>query len=213
MDLLEYAHLCKRSYHPRHSRRDRIVRSRSHVSLVRPRDHHVIVCTRGSRDWDHVWTNADVRTVSCGDDLRFHRGFWKAAHHLWDPLHLSWYDDAIPITFTGHSMGGAISVALACLMHAARPNRPVRVVTFGSPCYGRGTWLDPFPIENYLLRNDLVTSLPRHLHRFGSNRWIESDALPSPHQPYGIVRYHTIENYIRSIRRSSNARAKDSVPL
>lgn len=160
------------------------------------------MAARGSQDWDHVWTNVDVRTVPCGAGRSFHRGFWNAAGHLWDEMRDDPFRSERPITFAGHSMGGAIAVALALLAHDARPDHPVRAVTFGAPRYGTGPWTDPFPVENHVLPRDLVTTLPHHLTHFGSVVCIPTETIPSLYQPHGILKYHAIETYVREIRRA-----------
>lgn len=210
MRPIHLAKLCKISYGMDHKskRSHTTVHSKSHTSTIRTRTDRQIIATRGSKDFEHVWTNVDLRTLPWNEDgIRFHRGFYRAAEHLWTELKPE-IEGTHPLFFTGHSMGGAISIALARMAHEAKPDRPIRVVTFGSPRYGSEPYDPPFSIENFVLEHDLVVQIPQHMHHFGTTWVIPTKELPNPYRPYGIVRYHSIEHYIH--RLSSAERAAES---
>lgn len=194
---LYLAKLCRLSYADVHHHKrvyNRVV-SRSHTSILRKRNDCTIVATRGSKDFEHVWTNVDIRMTPWNETIGFHCGFYRAAQHLWEELRPQLIEGE-RLLFTGHSMGGPISVALAKFVCDHDLSKDVRVVTFGSPRYGSAA-LDPgFEVSNFVLEHDLVIQIPQHMTRFGETIVIQTDNLPNPYLPYGIVRYHSIENYI-----------------
>lgn len=194
---LYLARLCKLSYLDSNSMQSNrhVIRSQSHTSIVQPFGNRRIIATSGSKDFEHVWTNMDLRTVPLTNTIRFHRGFYRGAEEVWQSLEAE-IDDDVPLLLTGHSMGGAISVALAHFVCGKQPGRSVRVVTFGSPRYSTKAKRLSFPIDNYVLEHDLVVKLPQYMHHVGRIRTIPTADLPNPYHPRGIVRYHSIEHYI-----------------
>lgn len=182
----------------------KVVRSKRHTSIIQTFGDRRIIATSGSRDFEHVWMNMDLRTIPLNDTTRFHRGFYRGAEELWNELEKEVDQTEDPLLFTGHSMGGAISVALAHFVQNASPSRHVHVVTFGSPRYASSEKaLKPtFPIDNFVLEYDLVIKLPQYMRHMGKLRTIPTSDLPNPYHPRGIVRYHSIEHYIDKLKRT-----------
>lgn len=184
----------------------KVVRSKRHTSIIQSFGDRRIVATSGSRDFEHVWTNMDLRTIPLSDTIRFHRGFYRGAEELWKELEKEVDQSEEPLLFTGHSMGGALSVALAHFVQQRSPTRNVRVVTFGAPRYASSTpskAMNPtFPIDNFVLEYDLVVKLPQYMRHMGKIRTIPTSDLPNPYHPHGIIRYHSIEHYVDKLKRA-----------
>lgn len=92
-----------------------------------------------------------------------HSGFGKGAAAAWDEMRRPLPADR-PVTFTGHSLGGALALALGSLHAYWRPAVPFRVVTFGAPRVG---FLNPLlrlrkaqEIAMYRRLGDVVPGLP-----------------------------------------------------
>ena len=103
-----------------------------------------------------------------------HSGFGNGAEAIWPRLHA--YHRALPagvvVTYTGHSLGGALALVLTAI-HAQRLARvPFRVVTFGAP---RIAFLNPWlghlarsglEAVEYQRSGDIVPDVPlRPLYR------------------------------------------------
>jgi pimeloyl-ACP methyl ester carboxylesterase len=103
-----------------------------------------------------------------------HSGFAKGAEAIWprlDSYHCA-LPNGVAVTYTGHSLGGALALVLAAI-HARRVARiPFRVVTFGAP---RIAFLNPwlgrlarsgFEAIEYQRAGDIVPDVPlRPLYR------------------------------------------------
>lgn len=74
-------------------------------------------------------------------------------------------NDSKPIVYSGHSLGGAASVAAGYIDFLRTPARPRTAVTFGCPLTRGKQGLDnrTFPICRVWNENDMVPSLPFHL--------------------------------------------------
>jgi len=105
-------------------------------------DGHVVVSFRGSSNIDNWHRNMNMRTVDDGFGNKVHGGFKSA----WDDMK-PYVDSALHeifhggeftnnVTFTGHSLGGAISqLATADYMREQNP-RLIYTVTYASPTVG-----------------------------------------------------------------------------
>lgn len=94
-----------------------------------------------------------------------HGGFGRGARAAWAEMSPILSRDKL-ITFTGHSLGGGLALALAGLHARDRPAARFRVVTFGAP---RVAFLDPGlgrklslggPNALYVRAGDIVPDLP-----------------------------------------------------
>lgn len=132
----------------------------------------------GIKDW--LLTNADnfliqpsgeigIDFAAAGVGARFHRGFMRALHEIWQPaiteiqrLHS---EKERPIWVTGHSLGGALAILAAWRMQ--QNFIPIhQVVTFGSPMVGNDVAMAAFEREfagrilRYVDQPDVVPWLP-----------------------------------------------------
>lgn len=94
-----------------------------------------------------------------------HAGFGLGARAAWAEMAPILSTDKL-ITFTGHSLGGGLALALAAMHVCARPTTRFRVVTFGAP---RVAFLNPGmgrllrlggPNALYARAGDIVPNLP-----------------------------------------------------
>ena len=140
---------------------------------------YIIISIRGTKflyDW---LTNLNALSVSVrnrGQTLQFHRGFFRAARSLFQPLTMELnqiIDDPVPIYVTGHSLGGAIAAIVFGVwkLHLTdsknKPNDTRRIVTphssytFGMPRYANFSTIvsirTPFHIYN---EKDIVPDVP-----------------------------------------------------
>jgi len=154
---------------------------------VAENDGAVVVAFRGSqapttldglKDW--LLTDADDHLIipegregtdfaAAGVEARFHRGFMRALHEIWEPL-LAAVTEAVeagdrPLWITGHSLGG--SLALLAAWRLQRNFITVHeVVTFGAPMIGNLTAAQAFEQEfagkifRYVNLEDPIPLLP-----------------------------------------------------
>lgn len=87
-----------------------------------------------------------------------HAGFLKGGRRAAEFL-VNKLDKSKPVYFTGHSLGGALSLMCAVKLHAV--GYTVRWVGFGSPKCQFTKKLYPFPQTNYRFRSDIVPTMPR----------------------------------------------------
>ena len=107
-----------------------------HYALL-PRADEVVVALPGTHptdalDWLRDISLWPVRVRGVGF---VHSGFGLGAQAAWVRMAPMLSHDK-PITFTGHSLGGALAVCLAALHAYERPDTPLRVVSFGAPRVG-----------------------------------------------------------------------------
>ena len=136
------------------------------------RDKAVLVVARGTEAsrgvLDDIRQNFKTRPVRLGEGS-VHRGYFDGAWALWPQIANHLAHLALPVTLTGHSMGGAIATVLAGLLQAeARhmqsggPPVATQLVTFGSPMVGDAelvAWLK-VPHSRYVNGHDAATLWP-----------------------------------------------------
>ncbi|MGD0564524.1 MAG: hypothetical protein ABSA66_15715 [Roseiarcus sp.] len=79
-----------------------------------------------------------------------HAGFGEGGEALFQRVSEATAAETRPLTFAGHSLGGALAQALAAVFAARAPGRKFRVVTFGAPRVG---FLNPW--FSHLVRRGL----------------------------------------------------------
>jgi triacylglycerol lipase len=129
-------------------------------------------------------------------DLGFcHRGFARGAR-----LFMSQYvPTGNPVTLVGHSLGGALALAVGGIM-AARGFRPIKIVTFGAPRVGMSkflTTLEGVEIHQYRNGNDPVTELPLALWPFLFRQARPSIAIGKPRA--NPIDCHFVANYVAEL--------------
>ncbi len=149
-------------------------KSGNHVSLYRIANAPgAILCFRGTnklRQWIMNLTALPVAWSCTGvegdDEVCVHQGFQILFDRVWPLLEPALRDCDGPLTFTGHSLGGAF----ATLAALASPVKPASLVTFGSPRVGNQAMVDRLaglPIHRIVNHHDLVALLPQREPRLG----------------------------------------------
>jgi hypothetical protein len=107
-----------------------------HYALL-PRENEIVVALSGTHptdvlDWlrDFSFWPTWVRGIGY-----VHSGFGLGARAAWERMAAILSTDKL-ITFTGHSLGGALAICLAATHACERPDVAFRVVTFGAPRVG-----------------------------------------------------------------------------
>ncbi len=89
-----------------------------------------------------------------------HAGFLKGAQGLMDGGVTRHVKDTLPTVLVGHSMGGAVSLLLALMLHSAG-YEIAEWVGFGTPRTFIGSRKLPFAATSYRNGGDLVPMVPR----------------------------------------------------
>ena len=113
-----------------------------------------LVAFRGTADERDLWRDLDAVRVPEGTG-EVHRGFQKALDLVWNDLAARLAGR--PVTFTGHSLGGALAT-----IASARHERTRAVYTFGSPRVGDSAFGESLraPVYRVVNNTDLVPHLP-----------------------------------------------------
>ena len=133
-----------------------------------PRDGELVVAVPGTHPADALDWLRDARFLPVrvrGVGL-VHEGFGRGARAAWVKMAPDVGTTHDVVTFTGHSLGGALAACLAATHAYERPGVPFRLVTFGQP---RCAFLNPWfhgllaaGVERvaYGRKGDLVPDLP-----------------------------------------------------
>lgn len=133
-----------------------------------------IVAFRGTETKLEDWltdANARQKKSPWGKDdksIGIHSGFHAALEHVWPDLLNYVTRAALPVWFTGHSLGGALAVLAAYRLEAIETVgvRVAGVYTFGQPRVGNDGWAKSVPIElaqrifRYVNDRDIVPLVP-----------------------------------------------------
>ena len=172
------------------------------LALNDPIPSRAVLAFRGTADLEDVVTDTLVLPVGFPHGRgQVHEGFLT----LWERLReqvladLDKLPPALPLTVTGHSLGGAVALLAAAdlgQLYLDRPLRPIQVVTFGCPKVGNLDFALNFQAgEVTAVRNffDVVPWLPSweffvptgevQLLRFG-HWW-------TPEENHSLVNYRT----------------------
>ena len=133
---------------------------------VRRFDTFAVVALPGTRP-NHVWdvlADLDAAPKAISDISLVHAGFWNAMLSVADQINSLVGD--LPVYVTGHSLGGALAIALAA--YRALHHLPVAgLVTFGAPRIAigphLGSLLGGIPMTLYRHAADPVPHLPLRL--------------------------------------------------
>ena len=124
-----------------------------------------VVVARGATTVANLVTGARTTKVLCPQTgAKFHEGIFESSRNMWDAIS-GCLDEGASIDFTGHSLGGALSVL--CAMNAIQDGFSVNdVITFGQPMItdGNGVRICDSILGERLIRvvhdQDIVPRLP-----------------------------------------------------
>lgn len=167
----------------------------------------VDVVFRGTDEWADWWANVrywfprrlwnHVAPGAVSTSTRAHRGYCNAVESVVEDVRdcLRAVSGA-EVSFTGHSLGGAMAIVLSLFV------RPERIVTFGSPrCVDSGY---PFGdrLTRYVYDDDLV---PKLMGMFWPARWWYADvgrriSLPDFDDRFlDGISDHSMEGYLQCV--------------
>lgn len=188
----DYALLAQEAYS---AKPDIGVAASSSRAIVRQTIAGLVVAFPGSDNFDCWTTDFDIEPIDVVGVGKVHRGFWSAWSAIASPVL-----DAIgttPVTFVGHSLGGAIAILAAVSLIAS--GRPVAAV-YGfepprvSPDLGVRTLLSKVPVHLYKNGNDIVPDVPLGWQQAGLlNR------IGKPLLPFANVQDHELGRVIEAL--------------
>lgn len=176
--------------------------------------YRLIVAIEGSQTVGNVMNALDpmqaVTVAGCqGHVAKFVKDAYTACAATIDPLSTmgaALSNPRVPVTFTGHSLGGAVAEVWACAVKAALPGKSVRYVSFGSPRVGSAAWINR---KNPALRWMHVYTDRDMMHAIPQGSCVPLDLLTSP---VGVL---NITNYVREetcLQLSLRDRFRSSLP-
>ncbi len=128
-----------------------------------------------------------------------HAGFGLGAWQAWRKMAPILGRDRL-LTFTGHSLGGAMAACLAAFCARERPGAPFRIITFGQP---RVAFLNPWfghllgqakERAIYARRGDPVPAVPPWLYLHGGR----TTRIGKPCA--NLIANHDIKKYVADLR-------------
>jgi triacylglycerol lipase len=139
---------------------------RNGAQAYRFRNQHdcVLVC-RGTEpnEWNDVKADANAVAVLAETIGRVHSGFKQEVDDLWPILERALADNALPLWFSGHSLGGAMATICAdrCKVSKISSN-PEGLFTYGSPRVGNRAYVNYCRLVHFrwVNNNDIVTRVP-----------------------------------------------------
>jgi triacylglycerol lipase len=124
----------------------------------------VIVC-RGTEpnEWNDVKADVNAVAVLAETVGRVHSGFKREVDDLWPDIERHLADNALPVWFAGHSLGGAMATICAGRCKISKiPSNPEALFTYGSPRVGNWPYLRYYRLVHFrwVNNNDIVTRVP-----------------------------------------------------
>ncbi len=171
-----------------------------------PRAHELVVVMLGTHpddplDWVRDLSAAPRWVAGVGP---VHGGFGEGGEALFARVSAATAGETRLLTFTGHSLGGALAQALAALFAARLPARALRVVTFGAPRVG---FLNPWFSHlvrcglgciEYARAGDIVPDAPSR-PPFNHPTWPRGIGAPVPGTPEALRQFFDIMKVGRAI--------------
>ncbi len=99
----------------------------------------VFMGTKSNDDWMHD-ANFRPKSLDGGPEV-VHSGFKSYTEQMWPKISKE-LQGAKSVTFTGHSLGGAVAQVATVKFAKESPEVPVKVVTFGAPRVGNQAFAD-----------------------------------------------------------------------
>jgi triacylglycerol lipase len=145
---------------------DSLYFDRDGAQAYRFRNQHdcVVVC-RGTEpnEWNDVKADANAVAVLAEVIGRVHGGFKQHVDVLWPIIGHALMENAQPIWFAGHSLGGAMATICARRCKVSRTVSNLQgLFTYGSPRVGDRAYLNHCHLAHYrwVNNNDIVTRIP-----------------------------------------------------
>ncbi|MDF2921928.1 MAG: hypothetical protein K0R57_842 [Paenibacillaceae bacterium] len=178
---------------------------------------HIIIAFRGTEDWNDLKRNmaaAQVDFPLSKQGGKTHKGYTELYVSLRPGILLALKQCARnkPLYIAGHSLGGALA-SLCALDPAVAKGRPaVKLVTFGAPRIGDGTFADALHSQTgqsirIYLEGDLVPNMPpRSL--LGFTYVHAKSGFPVKDTQRTPISRHGISAYAMALSRSAPAEAR-----
>ena len=131
----------------------------------------IIIASRGTSYWKDWWNNLNLfKTKVCNlEKLKFHKGFNKIATKTIDKIYEKIANETVPVYFTGHSLGGALSGIFYynfisncnCIRDVKLKNQnKISGYTFGMPRFSNRTLNQTDSLFNLYNPLDIVPMTP-----------------------------------------------------
>lgn len=195
MTPLDLARLCQRAY------TESTLTAKNVEVLVVEQDGALVISPRGTeKDHEDILTDLRFAPWYDGDIGWCHKGFLRAAQAIWPMLRDRIRDTSRPIWFTGHSLGGAITILCAAKTIKVLGVIPTGIVTFGAPRAGFN-WIIPTltpvtVLTCYRRGRDIVPTVPHAWWWRGPRHPVELTQIGVPAH---LFKDHKIAGYIEDV--------------
>ena len=128
-------------------------------------DHDCVIACRGTEpnEWNDIRADANAHSVLAETTGKVHQGFKTEVDDLWPMIETALMDNALPLYFCGHSLGGAMATICSgrCYLSHISSN-PRELFTYGSPRVGDKRYINYVKLDHYryVNNNDIVARVP-----------------------------------------------------
>lgn len=192
------------------------------TSLVKIRN-VVIIASRGTaffhevmRPFRDVAIDLDAWHIPYGNPLhRYHFGFLEEASASLPHIRVAYEaicaGSPLPIYFTGHSLGGALSAVMDRLWETNWPREKRTTIVFGCPRFGNRATVDLRPVRSLERKGDPVPRLPPKFLGYANANSRVPLVGPDPISRLRLMKNHAMERYRRAVADREKILAEDAL--